>query len=141
MSRDNPQNQAPAYSFLGSSPKEELLIVARIHHKEAKQLFERAQEAQAEGRQEEAKLLLDLGIARRDRADEMEKAAREEIDDPIVAELLENEEAMSKNYVPYTPTYTAPEDELPQSWKDELKPRPLGPIARALAWIGSWIAD
>jgi hypothetical protein len=70
----------------------------------------------------------------------MEKAAREEIADPIVAELLEDEEAMSKNYIPYTPTYTAPEDELPQSWKDELKPRPLGPIARAVAWIGSWIA-
>jgi hypothetical protein len=141
MTHNNPQNQAPAYSFIGSSPNEELLIVARIHHKEAKQLFERAQEAQAEGRLEEAKLLMDLGIARRDKADELEKAAREEIDDPIVAELLENEASMCKNYIPYTPTYAAPDEELPQSWKDELKPRPLGPIARAVAWIGSWIAE
>ena len=70
MSRDDLQNQAPAYTFLGSSPAEELLVVARIHHKEAKQLFEHAQEAQAEGRQEEAKLLMDLWIARRDMAEE-----------------------------------------------------------------------
>jgi hypothetical protein len=141
MSHGNPQYQKQAYSFLGSSPAEELRIVARIHHKEAKQLFEHAQEAQAEGRQEEAKLLMDLGIARRDRADELDKAAREEIDDPIVAELLESEETMCKNYTSYSPTYTAPEAELPQSWKDELKPRPLGPIARAVAWIGSWVAE
>ena len=86
-------------------------------------------------------LLIDLGIARRERADELDKAAREEIGDPIVAELLESEESMCKNYIPNTPTYTAPEEELPQSWKDELKPRPLGPIARAVAWIGSWITE
>src|ERR1039457_6775139 len=104
MSRDDLQNQSPAYTFLGHSPKEELLVIARIHHKEAKQLLERAQEAQAEGRQEEARLLTDLGIARRERAEELDKAAREEIDDPIVAELLENEEIMCKNYTPNTPT-------------------------------------
>jgi hypothetical protein len=140
MSQNNPQNQAPACSFLGSSPAKELLVVARIHHKEAKQLFERADVADAEGRQEEAMLLIDLGIARRERAEELDRAAREEISDPIVAELLESEETMCKNYIPNTPTYTAPEAELPQSWIDELTPRPLGPIARAVAWVGSWIA-
>jgi hypothetical protein len=141
MSRDYPRNKAPAYSLPISSPKEELLVIARIHHKEAKQLFERSQQAQAEGLPEEAKLLLDLGIARRDKADELEKAAREEIVDPILAEILDSEPEMFKNYTSNTPTYSAPESELPQSWKDELKPRPLGPIARALAWIGSWIAE
>jgi acyl-CoA reductase-like NAD-dependent aldehyde dehydrogenase len=141
MSQGNPQNQKSGYSFLGTSPAEELLIVARIHHKEAKQLYEHAQEALAEGRQEEAKLLMDLWAERRDMAEELDKAAREEVGDPIVAGLLESEDIMCKNYTPNSPTYTAPETDLPQSWKDEMKPRPLGPIARALAWIGSWVAD
>jgi acyl-CoA reductase-like NAD-dependent aldehyde dehydrogenase len=141
MSRDNPQYQAPGFTFLGRSSADEYLEVARIHNREAKQLFDRAQEALAEDRQEEARLLTDLAIARRERADEFERAAREEGGDPIVAEILDNEEAMCKNYIPYTPTYIAPEEELPQSWKDELKPRPLGPVARAVAWIGSWIAE
>ena len=140
MSHGNPQNQTPACSFLGSSTTEELLVIARIHHKEAKQLFEHAEKAQAEGRPEEAKLLMDLAIARRERADELEKAAREEIVDPIVAELLDNEELMCKNYTPYTPTYSAPDAALPPGWYEEMKPPPLGRIARAVAWIGSWIA-
>jgi acyl-CoA reductase-like NAD-dependent aldehyde dehydrogenase len=140
MSRDNPRNQAPGYTFQGRSSADEYREVARIHYKEAKQLFENAQKALAEDRQEEARLLTDLGIARRERADEFERAARQEGGDPIVAELLDSEEFMCKNYTPNTPIYIAPEAELPQSWKDELKPRPLGLIARAVAWIGSWIA-
>jgi len=138
MSEGNPKDQSPAYSFLGSSPTEELLEIARIHHKEAKQLFDRAQDAQAEDRQEEAKLLMDLAIARRERAEELEKAARGETVDPIVAEILDNEELMCKNYTPYTPTYSAPDEALPPGWFDEMKPPPLGRIARAVAWFGSW---
>lgn len=138
MSHDNPQDQSPAYSFLGSSPTEELLEIARIHRKEANKLFERAEEAHAEDRQEEAKLLMDLAIARRERADEFEKAARDETIDPIVAEILDNEENMSKNYTPYTPTYSAPDGALPPGWFEEMKPPPLGRIARAVAWFGSW---
>ena len=141
MFRDNSQNQTPGLAFQGRSSADEYREIARIHYKEAKQLFENAQKALAEDRQEEARLLTDLAIARRDRADEFERAARDEGGDPIVDELLDSEEFMCKNYTPNTPIYTAPEAELPQSWKDELKPRPLGPIARALAWIGSWIAE
>lgn len=141
MTHNNPHQHAPAFTFQGRSSVDEYREVARIHYREAKQMFENAQKALAEDRPEEAKLLTDLAIARRDRADEFERAAREEGDDPIVAEILDNEESMCKNYIPYTSTYTAPDEELPQSWKDELKPRPLGPIARAVAWIGSWIAE
>ncbi|MGD0681649.1 MAG: hypothetical protein ABR990_06320 [Terracidiphilus sp.] len=140
MSQKNPHQRAPAYTFQGRSSADEYLEIARIYNKEAKNLFARAQEALAEDRQEEARLLTDLAIAQRERADEFEKAARDEGGDPIVAELLNNEKSMRKNYTPYTPTYIAPDAELPQSWKDELKPPPLGPIARAVAWIGSWIS-
>lgn len=139
MSHGNPQDQTPACSFQGISPAEELLVIARIHHKEAKQLFENAQKAQAEDRQEEARLLTDLAIARRERADELDKAARGESGDPIVAELLESEEVMCKNYTPKTPTYNAPDGALPPGWLESIQPPPLGPVARAVAWIGSWI--
>ena len=141
MTNDNPQNQAPAYTFLGGSPAEELLEVALIFQKEAEQLLARAQEALAEDRQEEAKLLIHMAATHRERAEDFQRAARGEGGDPIVAEILDNQQLQRENYTPYTPTYAAPEAELPQSWKDELKPRPLGPIARALAWIGSWVAE
>jgi len=139
MSYGNPKDQSPACSFQGISPTEELLVVARIHHKEAKQLFEHAEEARAEDRQEEAKLLTDLAIARQEMADELDKAARGESGDPIVTELLESEELMCKNYTPKTPTYIAPDAALPPGWLEAIQPPPLGPIARAVAWIGSWI--
>lgn len=139
MSHVNPQDQTPAYSFMGISSTEELLVVARIHHKEAKQLFEHAEEATVEGRPEEAKLLMDLAIARQETADKLDKAASGESGDPIVAELLESEELMCKNYTPKTPTYVAPDGELPPDWLEKIQPPPLGPIARAVAWIGSWV--
>jgi len=140
MSHSSHQDRTSAYSFQGRSSSEELLEIARLYQKEAKQLLERAQEALAEDRQEEAKLLKDLAIAQRERADEFEKAAREEGGDPIVAEILRHQQSQRKDHASYTPTYSAPEEELPQSWIDEMKPPPLGPIARAVAWIGSWIA-
>lgn len=139
MPDNNPQYNTPAFSFQGNTTAEECLAVARIHHREAKQLFEHAQQAQAEDRQEEARLLTDLAIARRERAEEFERAARGEGSDPIVAEIRDSEPEMFKNYTPNTPTYTAPEGELPPEWLAEMKPPPLGPIARAMAWIGSWI--
>jgi len=117
MSKNNPHHRAPVYTFQGRSSAEEYLEVARIYHKEAKQLFARAQEALAEDRQEEAKLLIHLATAQRDRADEFEKAAREEGRDPIVTELLNNEKSMRKNYTPYTPTYIAPDADLPKAGK------------------------
>jgi hypothetical protein len=140
MSKNNPHHHAPAYTFQGRSSTDEYLDVARIYQREAEQLLAHAQQALAEDRQEEARLLTDLAIAQRERADDFQKAARGEGVDPIVAEILDSEEYMNKNYTSYTPTYTAPDAELPQSWKDELKPPPLGPIARAVAWVGSWIA-
>jgi|CZKF01.1.fsa_nt_gi hypothetical protein len=140
MPYNNPQDQTPTFSSQGNSSAKEFLDIARIHHREAKQLFDSAQQAQAEDRQAEARLLTDLAIARRERAEEFERVARGEGSDPIVAEILDYEPNMVKNYTTNTPTYTAPDEELPQSWMDELKPPPLGPIARAVAWIGSWIA-
>jgi acyl-CoA reductase-like NAD-dependent aldehyde dehydrogenase len=140
MTHNSPQNQAPAYTFQGRSSSEEFLEVARIYDKEANQMLERAQEALAEDRQEEAKLLMHLATVHRERADEFKKAAREDGSDPIVAEILDHQQSNRKNYTSYTPVYSAPDEELPQSWIDEMKPPPLGPIARAVAWIGSWIA-
>src|SRR5271157_1913695 len=139
MPHNYPQNQAPACSFLGSPAVQEYLNVARIHRREAQQLLERAQEALAEDRQEEARLLTDLAIARRERAEEFERAARGEGGDPIVTEILDYQDDMCKKYTPHTSTYSAPDEALPPGWLEEMKPPPLGSFARALAWIGSWI--
>jgi acyl-CoA reductase-like NAD-dependent aldehyde dehydrogenase len=140
MPPNRPQDQTPAYTFQGRSSTEELLEIARIYDREAEQMLVRAQEALTEDRQEEAKLLMHLATTHRESADEFKKAAREDSGDPIVAEILHHQQAQRKNYTSYTPTYSAPDEELPQSWIDEMKPPPLGPIARAVAWIGSWIA-
>jgi acyl-CoA reductase-like NAD-dependent aldehyde dehydrogenase len=139
-SRNNPKDQTPAYTFQGSSPSDELLEVARLYQKEAKQLLARAQEALAEDRQEEARLLTDLAIARRERADDFEKAARDEGRDPIVAEILNSQQSQRNNYSSYTQPIPRQRKSSPQSWLEEMKPPPLGRIARAVAWIGSWIA-
>jgi hypothetical protein len=139
MYNNNPQDQTPGYTFQGRSQVDEQLEVARLYHKEAKQLLDSAQQAQAEDRQEEARLLTDLAIARRERAEEFEKAARGECSDPIVAEILNNQQIQRKNNTSSTPTYTAPVEDIP-GWVKDMKRSPLGPIARAVAWIGSWIA-
>jgi hypothetical protein len=139
MVDDNTQNQIPGYSFQGSSQTDEFLEIARIHHKEAKQLLESAQVALAEGRQEEAKLLLDLGVARRNTAEEFEKAAKGEGNDPIVTEILDWQKDLCEGYTPYTSTYVPPDDKLPDGWLQELQPPKLGRIARAVAWIGGMV--
>jgi hypothetical protein len=140
MPDNNPQKML-THPFEGITTVEECLNVARIHHREADQLFEGAQLAQAEERAEEAKLLLDLAIARRARGEEFERAARGEINDPIIAEIREFEPEMFKNFTPNTQTYVAPDAELPPEWYEETKRPPLGPFARALAWLGTWIRE
>jgi hypothetical protein len=138
MSGDKVQNQEPVYSFQGSSPADELLEIAHIHHREAKQLFESAFAARAEDREEEARLLMDLAIARRERAEEFERAARGEGSDPVVTEILDWQEELSEEYTPYTSTYTPADGELPKGWLEEYKQPHHGLIARAVAWVGSW---
>ena len=139
MPDETKKYQQSDYIFKARSAAEDCLEIAKIHHREAKQLFENASRAEAEGRLEEAKLLTDLAVAREATAAEFESTARGESSDPIVAEIRDSEPEMFKNYTPNTPTYTAPEGELPPEWLAEMKPPPLGPIARAMAWIGSWI--
>ena len=140
MPVEHHQDQAPVYSFQGSSPAEELLEIARIHHKEAKQLYESARAAEAEERHEEAKLLMDLADSRRERAEEFERAAKGEGNDPIVTEILEDQEDICHNYQPHTSTYTPTDGQLPDGWLEEFTPPPPGRVARAMAWIGGWIA-
>ena len=84
-------------------------------------------------------MLTDLAIAKREKAEEFEKAARGEGNDPIVADILKSEQTQRTNYTPFTSTYTAAEEDIPP-WVEEMKPHRLGPIARAVAWIGSWFA-
>ncbi|MGA3159813.1 MAG: hypothetical protein ABSC77_01250 [Terracidiphilus sp.] len=139
MPDNSPQDQPAAYTFLGSSPADELLEIAQLYHREAKHLLARAHEAQAEDRQEEAKLLTDLAISKRDQAEEFERAARGEGSDPIVNDILKSEQSLRTNFTPFTSTYSSPEGDIPPEWIEEMKPRKLGPIARAVAWIGSWI--
>jgi len=132
--------QGRVYSFLGNSPGEKLLDVARIHHREAKQLFEGAEAAKAEDRQEEAKLLLDLAIAREATANEFEKAAMGEAGDPIVAEILDWQEDLAVHYTPFTSDYVPPEDDAPAA---PPAPEPFSlskSFLRAVAWVGSWFA-
>ncbi len=140
MPDNSPQDQPPAYTFLGRSPAGEFLEIAQLYHKEAKNLLARAHEAEADDRQEEARLLTDLAIAKREQAEEYEKAARGEGNDPIVAGILKSEQTQRTNYTPFTSTYSTGGEDVPPEWVVEMMPRRLGPIARAVAWIGSWIA-
>jgi hypothetical protein len=136
MPANDSQGKTSAYTFQGSSPADQLLEIARIHHLESKQLLERSRQAQAEDRQEEAKLLLDLSNSNEKRAIQFEKAARGECDDPIVREILDGLEETTPKYTPYAPTLMT-EEELLYTPVPE-KPK-HGPIARAVAWVGSWV--
>jgi hypothetical protein len=140
MSDDNRRNhELPAdYASQGSSPTEELREIARIHHREAKELLEHSQQAKAEGREEEAKLLMDLWVAREERAEEFEKAARGEGGDPIVTEILDWQEDLCGNYTPPTMEFFTEEELASQELPEYLQAPPLGRIARAVAWFGSW---
>jgi hypothetical protein len=138
MSQDDSQDYTPTYSFQGSSPADALYDIARIHYREAKQLEDNARTAEAEGRTEEAKLLKDLAIARKATADEFIKAAKGETGDPIVTEILDWQEDLSKNYTPHTPISLPSQGKLPDDFLAEFAPPPQGPIARFMAWIGGW---
>jgi hypothetical protein len=140
MSANDSQGKTSAYTFQGGSPADQFLEIARIHHLEAKQLFENAEKARTADRREEARLLLDLATSREERAIEFERAAKGECDDPIVSEIVDGLEETREKFTPYAPTLMT-EDELlyTPSPDDANKPK-HGPIARAVAWVGSWIA-
>jgi len=138
MSANDSQGKTSAYTFQGGSPADQFLEIAHLHHLEAKQLFENAEKARAADRQEEAKLLLDLATSREERAMEFEKAARGECGDPIVSEIIDGLEETRVKHTPYSPTFMTEEELLRIPPPDESKPK-LGPIARAVAWVGSWV--
>jgi hypothetical protein len=142
MSDDNRPNQdLPAdYASQGSSPTEELREIARIHHREAKELLEHSHQAKAEGREEEAKLLMDLWVAREERAMEFDKAARGEGGDPIVNEILDWQEDLCELLYPTYHWSSSQRRNWPpiRNCLSDLRAAPLGPIARAVAWFGSW---
>jgi hypothetical protein len=135
MPDDNPKDKPLVYTFQGDSPADELHEIARIHYKEAKELLDRANESLAEGRQEEAKLLIDLSKARRERADEFEKAARGEGGDPIVAEILDSQQDNCPGYTGYAPTFMTPEELLAAEIALETVPPQPGWFTRTREWI------
>jgi len=141
MAANDSQDKTPTYTFQDSSPADQFLEMARIHRLEAKQLFKNADKADAEGLQEEAKLLMDLAIARRERAEEFERAARGECGDPVVSEINDGLDETRMNYVPYAPSVMTEEELRFTEVPEDLKRPPLGRIARALAWIGSWVTE
>jgi len=128
------------YTSQVKSAAEDCLGVALIHHREAKQLFESAQAAEAEGRREEARLLKDLAVAREATAVEFEKTARGETSDPIVGEILDWQDDIGSTYVPYKPTFVTNDEPVPQQLLEELYQPPPGPVGRFVAWIGHWFA-
>jgi len=137
MSANDSHAKTSAYTFQGGSPADQFLEVARIHHLEAKQLFEGAEKARQADRQEEANLLLDLATSREARAMDFERAARGECDDPIVTEIIDGLEETRVKPTPYAPTFLTSEELLSVATPDD-KPK-LGPIARAVAWVGSLV--
>jgi hypothetical protein len=139
MPDETKKYQQSDYVFKARSAAEDCLEIAKIHHREAKQLFENASRAEAEGRLEEAKLLTDLAVAREATAVEFESTARGESSDPVVAEILDWQEDLSEGYVAYTPTFVTGDEPVPEQLIEELrKPKP-GLIARAVAWVGGLI--
>lgn len=140
MADGKSSSSTSAYTFKARSASEDCLEVANIHHREAKQLFEGARVAEAEGRREEARLLQDLAEAREATAMEFEKTARGETNDPIVGEILDWQEDLCSSYVPYEPTFVTGKEPAPQQLVEELYQPPPGPIARFVAWVGHWFA-
>jgi len=131
----------PSYTFIGTSPGDELIEVARIHRREAKQMRDNAITAAAEGREQEAKLLRDIAQEREDKADEFERAARGETKDPVVTEILDDQENVTKSYVPHESNYkaklTAAEKEALANLAELTEPPPPSPLSRAFSWFSS----
>ena len=136
---EDQQELKPSYTFIGTSPGDELLDVVRIHRREVKQLLDSAIESEAQGREQEAKLLRDIAKERQDRADEFERAARGETKDPVITEILFDQEETTKNYVPhssdYAPRLTAAEKDALANLAELTEPPPPSPIARAFSWF------
>jgi len=128
------------YIFQARSAADDCLGVAEIHHREAKQLFESARVAEAEGRREEARLLKDLAEAREATAVEFERSARGETKDPIVGEILDWQEDLCSTYEPYKPTFVTGNEPAPPELVEELYQPPPGPFGRFVAWVGHWFA-
>ncbi len=129
----------PSYTFIGTPASAEHLEIARIHHREAKQMEESALASEAEGRLEEASLLRDLAKSRRETAMEFERAAKGQGKDPIVTDILSDQEETTKNFVPHESNYkvklTAAEQEALDHLAEYTAPPPPSPIARAIAWF------
>src|ERR1035437_10256879 len=125
---EDQQELKPSYTFIGTSPGDELLDVVRIHRREVKQLLDSAIESEAQGREQEAKLLRDIAKERQDRADEFERAARGETKDPVITEILSDQEESIKNYVPhssdYAPRLTAAEKDALANLAELTEPPP-----------------
>ena len=129
------QEGPPTYTFLNEEPADEYRILAEMHQKEAKQLLELARAAEAEDRQEEAKLLMDVSAFRLSRAEELEKTALGERDDPSVTEALDGEKEVLNTYVPHSMAFFN-EDELPPPTVPmHMRPREEGAILRTWAKI------
>jgi hypothetical protein len=129
------EEEDPGYTFLGSSPAEKFRDLAVLHRKEADQLLERAREAEDEGRHEEAKLMRDVALVREQRAEELERAAKGEGDDPSVTEVLDSQKEMLGSYTPPTLSFIKPEDLPPATVPEHMRPLPPGNIDRAWGWI------
>lgn len=141
--KESPQPAAapqPAYSFQGNSPADSFLDIARIHHREAKQLLERAAEAKAEDRQEEYKLLMDIYAEREKTAIDFENAARGEAGDPIVTDILDSLEENREPFVPYAPTFLSEEQLIPEAVPVVKDLSVKGRLLSAVAWVGGLIA-
>jgi hypothetical protein len=138
MSEEDLRDQTPVYTFLDEEPAGVFRELADMHHREAQQLLEHAMQAEAEDRQEESKLLMDIMVAREQRAAELEQAARGESEDPSVVEVLDGQQEILNTYTPNTMTFFK-EDELPPATVPEhMRPRPPGRIALTMEKISSW---
>jgi hypothetical protein len=137
MSDEGYQEGPPTYTFLTEEPADEYRILAEMHQKEAKQLLELARAAEAEDRQQEARLLMDVSAFRLSRAEELERTALGERDDPSVTEALAGEEEILSTYVPHSMAFFS-EDELPPATVPmHMRPREPGGILRTWAKISS----
>ncbi|MFZ1086017.1 MAG: hypothetical protein WAN35_13715 [Terracidiphilus sp.] len=140
MEEQKPAAKPSEYTFQARSASDDCLGVAEIHHREAKQLFEGARVAEAEGRREEARLLKDLAEAREATAMEFEKTSRGETKDPIVGEILDWQEDLAAAFEPHKLNFVTGDEPAPPQLVEELWQPPPGPFARFVAWVGHWFA-
>jgi hypothetical protein len=124
MSTPNPRTNVFVDDSASRMSAGEYLEIARIHNREARKLLERAQAAHASDQRHEAMLLTDLSIAQRERAEQYEKAARGEGQDPIVAEILDGLKRLRSSFIP-----------APGQLLGLREYSPGGRFTRAAAWL------